>query len=236
MKEMGYKNKRDVNRANKSNLACILCSRSRKPLSEEHKAKIRKNHARHMLGKAHSASAREKISVGNTGKQISAEHRQRNRIAQSGRHHSEETRKKLSIALSGRVGTPHSAESKAKMRDAFAKRKETAIGRFTPSYNRDACQLFDEINRELRWSGKHAENGGEVIVCGWFLDYYEPTKNIAIEYDEPKHNQPKQKERDEIKQTKIIEHLGCKFYRIKQGDENRWREILQQCSLPAVQD
>lgn len=98
--------------------------------------------------------------------------------------------------------------------------------RWRPTYNPIACQVFEEINKELGWNGQHAENGGEFFIqeLGYWPDFYDPIRNIVIEYDEPHHNRRKVQERDAARQQEIIEHLNCKFYRIKDGQN--WREVI----------
>lgn len=39
----------------------------------------------------------------------------------------------------------------------------------------------------MNWNLRHAENGGEIIKFGYFLDAYDEEKNIVVEYDEPRH-------------------------------------------------
>lgn len=94
------------------------------------------------------------------------------------------------------------------------------------NYNKQACRIFDEINKELDWNGQHAENGGEYHInkLGYSVDYYEPNLNIVIEYDEPYHK--KQIEKDKIRQLKIQKHLGCKFYRL--SEIHSWRKVLNE--------
>lgn len=95
----------------------------------------------------------------------------------------------------------------------------TVIQQFhCPAYNSKACQIFEQINKEFGWNGQHAENGGEFEVLGYFVDYYEPNLNIVIEYDEPHHTQTRHIKRDKKKQLAITENLGCKFYRIQEGE------------------
>jgi hypothetical protein len=81
-------------------------------------------------------------------------------------------------------------------------REKRRLGKRTTfvSYNPIACQIFEEINKELGWSGKHAENGGEFQVLQFHLDYYEPIHKIIIEYDEPHHKKPKNRQRDGLRQ------------------------------------
>ena len=80
----------------------------------------------------------------------------------------------------------------------------------------------------MQWDGQHAENGGEYCIkeLGYWVDYYEPTLNLVIEYDEPYHSRKINQIKDLARQKEIEEYLGCKFYRIKQGEENLWRTII----------
>lgn len=94
-----------------------------------------------------------------------------------------------------------------------------------PNYTKYACQLFDEINHELGWRGQHAENGGEFFIreLGYWVDYYEPNLNIIIEFDDKNHKY--RKEKDEIRQQEITNHIQCKFYRLSETDN--WRDIIK---------
>ena len=107
-----------------------------------------------------------------------------------------------------------------------AKRNNRGCGCITKTswacYNSDACRMFDEINRELGWNGQHALRGGERKVSKYWVDYYEPTLNIVIEYDESWHKY--HKNYDDKRQEEIKKYLGCKFYRIKEGQD--WRNII----------
>lgn len=98
------------------------------------------------------------------------------------------------------------------------------------NYNRKACDLFDEINKEMGWNGIHALNSvkGEYHIkeLGYNLDFYEPTLNIVIEYYELWHNKTRFLQRDILRQNRIESHLNCKFYIIKEREEHLWRETL----------
>jgi hypothetical protein len=85
------------------------------------------------------------------------------------------------------------------------------------SYNKNACKYFNILNETMGWNLQHAENGGEVELYGYFLDAYDKTKNIVVEYDEPYHNKPSIYNKDLIRQSKIIEILKCDFYRYKES-------------------
>lgn len=81
-------------------------------------------------------------------------------------------------------------------------------------FNNDACKVFNFINSKLNWDGQHAKNGKEVIVENFFLDFYEPTLNIAIEWDEKHHKKSSHKRQDYIKQKFVMDKLNCEFYRV----------------------
>jgi hypothetical protein len=96
-----------------------------------------------------------------------------------------------------------------------------------PCYNKSACIIFNRINEELGWSGIHAETNdeGEYKIkindhTLYYVDYYEPTHNVVIEFDEQYHFKPSTNgELEKIRQTNIIKFLNCKFYRIKYNDD-----------------
>jgi len=82
------------------------------------------------------------------------------------------------------------------------------------NYNPTACKYFDKISIETGWKLQHAENGGEMIVEGFFLDAYDRERNIVVEYDEKHHFYKKSlRLKDVDRMRKIIDHLGCKFFR-----------------------
>lgn len=117
------------------------------------------------------------------------------------------------------INSSKNPEVKEKIRIKFKERSKDKIGQFVPSYNPRACLFFNIINTSMGWSGVHAENGGEFIVSGYFLDFYEPNLNIVIEFDESHHNETRQKSLDEKRQNQIITTINCKFYRFKEGSD-----------------
>lgn len=113
-------------------------------------------------------------------------------------------------------------ETRRKLREAMLKRVED-LGGF-PNFNPTACTIFDEINKEMNWNGIHALNGGEFKVCGYSVDFYEPSKNIVIEYFEKAHKNSIEK--DSFRQNEIIKELNCKFYIIKEWEHSSWKDVL----------
>lgn len=95
-----------------------------------------------------------------------------------------------------------------------------------PNFNKNACHYFDKLNEENGWKLKHALNGGEARIGGYFLDAYDENLNIVVEYDELKHKIDKRRyKKDREKERYIIDKLKCKFYRYLEY-ESKLVEIL----------
>lgn len=122
-----------------------------------------------------------------------------------GRVASIETRRKMSKSRFGRP-MPESA------REKHRERYKLSSGLF-PKFNPIACEYFDWLNKWNGWNGVHAKRGGEKKVLKYFVDYYEPSLNIVIEWDEPYHRTTSQRAKDIIRQSQIKAELGCTFYR-----------------------
>ena len=86
------------------------------------------------------------------------------------------------------------------------------------SYNELACKYFDDLNAKTGWNLRHALNGGEIEIVGYFPDAYDKNENVIVEYDEPKHYDVygNLKQKDVIRMNEIIEETGCRFYRYNQ--------------------
>ncbi|MEG1008265.1 MAG: hypothetical protein RSE41_00110 [Clostridia bacterium] len=86
-----------------------------------------------------------------------------------------------------------------------------------PRYNKKACKYIDILNEQNNWNLKHALNGGEKEIFGFWVDGYDEELNIVFEYDERKHYKDIDNniliDKDFIRQEKIIEKLNCEFYR-----------------------
>jgi len=117
-----------------------------------------------------------------------------------------------------KVGNKHRGKkitdvAKQRMREAALSRIRNKNIRPYTNYNPAACNYFDELNKQNEWNLQHALNGGEIQIIGYLLDAYDKEKNIVVEYDEPMHEKPSIKQKDVIRQQRILEHLNCKFYR-----------------------
>lgn len=95
--------------------------------------------------------------------------------------------------------------------------KQNGNGSFGQRYSVKGCLYIDKLNKDKGWNLVHAMNGGELEVCGYFLDGYDEKLNIAFEYDEPHHYENvyenKLNKKDIERQEVIKKYLGCEFYR-----------------------
>ena len=87
-----------------------------------------------------------------------------------------------------------------------------------PSVNRSEGKYFTDLEIQNGWNGIFYEkNKAQFLVenLGYFVDYYDPVKNIVVEYDETKHYNPDWtlKQKDIKRQNEIIKYLHCRFYR-----------------------
>ena len=65
----------------------------------------------------------------------------------------------------------------------------------------------------LRALDAAAEWVHQYYISPYFIDYYSPVRNIAIEFDERHHKTRTQTLKDIKRQSKIESDLHCKFYR-----------------------
>jgi len=143
-----------------------------------------------------------------------------------GKKVSDLTRQKMSDAHKGRIGKPLTESAKQKLREYRANWIINNKG--GSQYNPNACTYFDLLNVQNNWKLQHALNGGEIMCTGYFLDAYDKERNIVVEYDEPKHYDVygNLKQKDVLRQQRIITHLGCKFFRYNEKTKELY-EIRQ---------
>lgn len=117
-------------------------------------------------------------------------------------------------------GKLHTEEAKRKMRVAACKRvlelQRSNDGRVN-NVGKKEGDYFDQMERERGWNGVYYKKSGKqhlIEHLGYFVDYYEPTLNIVVEYDEPRHYQNGiLKPRDVKRMEEIRTYLGCQFWR-----------------------
>lgn len=198
---------------------------NRKPMSEEQKQKISKK----LKGKKLSNETCEKISYiakqknfGNwmKGRTLSNEHKKNISFGNKGKIVSNDVKKRISES---NFGKKHSNKTKTKLR--LIRIKQINKAKFNgeqvfPSWNPKACDYFEEFDKQNNTQGQHARNGGEFYIkeLGYWVDYINHDLKLIMEYDEPHHNNSKQKEKDLIRQQEIQEiFFNYEFKRIK-GD------------------
>src|SRR5690242_8165887 len=135
-KEMQYSSKESLRSGNRRNSTC--CSSRAK---------------QYKVGQLHSEETKQKISQVNKGKEYNK--------SLLGKKQSPEHLAKRRAALKGRIpgfgGKSHSSITRQKQRAARIADLDSKfpIGWTSPNYNKTACELFEEINRELGWNGQH---------------------------------------------------------------------------------
>ena len=96
------------------------------------------------------------------------------------------------------------------------------------NYNPKSCEYFNNLNIKNKWNLQHALNGGEVKILNYFVDAYDKEKNIVVEYDESYHytKQGNLKQKDVLRQQRIMTHLGCKFFRYNERTKELYEVTL----------
>lgn len=220
-KTLNYSSYKNLWRANKNNVPCMECARvlPKKPKSTEYTRECPE--CSKLL--YYNSEGTLKKSIGKKCNGCTQ------RPLSTGRLHTEETKKKISKNhakyWTGTDGywknKTRSDETRKKLRLIFTDKLNK---RFTGSfkYNPNAVILFKQLEKEFGFDGIYAtkNNGGEFYIkeLGYWVDYYEPTLNLVIEYDEKHHERHSQKLKDLRRQAEIINLLKCKFIRIKESD------------------
>lgn len=206
---------------------CKMPENSKRKIGES--MKLRHQTIGHpMLGRHHSEKTIEKYKIQRVG----------NRNAMFGKKHTDETKQKISKTRKLRKipGPKMSVDGLRRLRQKRI--TEISVDKFNghqvmPSFNKKSCKFFDTLEKKLNWSGLYATKNGEYQIkeLGYFVDYYEPTKNIVIEWDERRHYNVDRtlKLEDTIRQKEIENFLKCVFIRIdeKNFDENLILEKLK---------
>lgn len=139
-----------------------------------------------------------------------------------GRRQSEKGIEAIKTAQRNRMlgeGNPmNNPKSVSKIRLKAIERIESRVGQMCPNYNPKAIKIIEAYGKEHGLNFLHAENGGEFRIkkLGFWLDGYDPEKNVAIEFYEAHHKT--QTEKDATRKQLIINELGCKFIELKEWD------------------
>lgn len=185
------------------------------------KSKWHKKHA-YWKGKKLPKYLKEKLSKSHKGKKLSEEHKLAISKANKG-----------NPKLAYWKGKKQSKKIIEKRRISFSNylnktRKKYNLKKIV-SYNKKACQFFNELNKIYKLNGQHAEYKGEKQIIGYFLDYYEPKLNLVIEWNEENHYELNRLNiKHQKRQYEIKKYLKCYFINIRQKTfkkENIYKRI-----------
>jgi hypothetical protein len=116
-------------------------------------------------------------------------------------------------------GRKHDKETIRKMRISTLEYIHDNKGQVCPRYNKNSIEIIEKFGKEKGYNFLHAENGGEYYIkeLGYYLDAYDPHKNVVLEIDEKQHFDANGSllKKDIIRQKEIESFLNCEFYRIK---------------------
>jgi len=189
-----------------------------KKLSDEHRQKIKDNHA-DVSGEKNPMFGN--VS-GNKGKKLSEEGRQKISNALKGKKRNPESIENIRQSrlkyyethVSHSLGRKISEETKTKMRLAAIKRISECkfnCNQFYPSYNKKSISIIENYASINNLKINHAENGGEYFIeeLGYWVDGYDINNNVVIEFNEKYHKYMIDK--DIQRRTNIINFLKCDF-------------------------
>ena len=206
-----YKNRKTYFTTLKRNTICKACSNKQNATGKSPSLETRQR-----LSAAVSGNKNGHYGLPGTrlGKTLSSQQKLKMSKSQKGRKWSNDFRNKMNIVR-------NNPEYKEACRLGAIKimLRERLNGYIhSRSYNKNACKYFNDINIKFGWSLQHANNGGEVECHGYFLDAYDKTKNIVVEYDESRHYTLIDGKwillhKDIERMNNIKKYLGCKFYR-----------------------
>lgn len=206
-KEIVHKNKLSYRQSILHNKVCCSCSNSGREIKKETRKKL-----------SEKLSGNKNVHFGkpgvNLGKKYSKEHCLKISLGRKGT-------KWNSLSKDRILKLRNTEEYKEKCRNTAIKRmlKQRLDGNLNlRSYSSKACEYFDALNKEKGWNLQHAKNGGEYVICGYFLDAYDKDKNIVVEYDENYHYVLKNsvwilRDKDINRMNIIKKYLHCDFYR-----------------------
>ena len=173
-----------------------------------------KTHNNPFKGKSHSDETKSKLSDLSKQRFQNIEERQ---------HLSMKTKEWHLSNQNPFKGLKHSSESKKRQRISAIKRIErTKFGNnlIMPNYNPKEMVYFKKLESEMDLDGIYIGKNKyqyKIESLGYFPDFYDPDKNVIVEYDEKHHYidvyNNVLKESDVARQIEIIDTLGCKFYR-----------------------
>jgi len=236
-----YSNKYKLVRANINGSACLKCCNKLPPDTNLYfrscpscgKKIDYVKKCRYVAGKKNKTNCKSCAMkmVANSRPPVTSVARKNMSNSQRGRKHSEKTKNGMRGENNGMFGVSrrgkenpfygktHTEKSKTDMRLAAIKRFSTTKRKngHLAAIGKNEVKYFTELEKNNGWDGifyGKCKSQYHVETLGYFLDYYEPTKNIVVEYDEPRHYVGGMlKQKDVNRMITIKTHLGCRFLR-----------------------
>jgi hypothetical protein len=203
----GENSKYHSSKSFQKNIVCKSCSIIGRKHTDEwkHNMSIRMTGENHPQFKKHpTEDTLKKMSESHTGK--SGYWKNKSLL--------ESTKVKLSLLNKGKKLND---DTKEKIRIARCNQIKILGG--GPMYNPKACEFIDKLNKEKGWNLQHAMNGGEVIISGYYVDGYDKERNIIFEYDEPHHKWNYKKQKEQIRQERIMNKINPSLF-IRYDEKN----------------
>jgi len=238
-----YSNKYHLKEAISKNRPCFSCSQKGKIISE----KQRKEHSEKMKGKNNpNYGRRGKLhpmfgKVGpNKGKKFSDEYKEKLSLSHLGKKQSEETKNKISVKHQGKnnffYGKRHSVKTK----------KEMSNSKKLSWKNPEIRKKYYDALSKTKWIKVRTDEGQLELIEKWngmgfnfqpnyqihadtdlfYVDGYDKEKNVVLEYDGKYHNSSIQKQKDLVRQNKIIELLKPKKFWRYDAINRQFRNII----------
>jgi NUMOD3 motif len=194
-------------------------------------------------GKHHTEEAKNKLAQPKSAEHL--EHLRQAAYLRRGIPNSKEQKEKIRKKLTGRVftknhlikmsparkgdprtktrlGIHNSAEHNRKIRMSHIKRRNLLFGGsdgvMYPNVGDREGEYFKQLEIERGWNGIYYNKSKKQMYIegtGYFVDYYEPSLNIVVEYDETHHYDANWnlRDKDVQRQDEIKNVLHCAFFR-----------------------
>ena len=198
--------------ASRRGAVCVTCQSSRASIQNMGKTMpidVRNKISKTLTGRVFSDETKRKLSdIAKKRKKIDPNFQCGNRNSMFGKYRFGKDNPNYGRKWTDEMRNRHSRISLEKVKDR---------GGIFHAYNKTACTFFDELSKKNGWNLQHAENGGEFFVHRYYVDAYDKTFNIVVEYDESHHYvggnlRPK----DIDRMNTIINTLKCQFWRYNQ--------------------
>jgi hypothetical protein len=222
--EIIYSTKYSKIRAEIRNTNCLSCNNNGKNnpmygISRKFSKKVKNKISLSLTGIKRSEKTKKKISISQQGQKNSMYGKSVYDmwVEKYGKKEADKRQEQKAYKCSTfNLGLKRSDETRKKQRLSAIKRIENRFGQSSPNYNPNGCKIIDEYGKKNGFNFRHAENGGEVCIDGYYPDGVDEMRKTIIEIDEKHHfdinGNLKQKD---VQRQNYLENLGYKVIRIK---------------------